>query len=347
MLRPAELGVRESDNHQRRRRKWSCPVRESVLAITFLGSLLLSPLGAQESSGAHPEWGLDLTIGGTGLAIGNIPRVNGIRINFRDYHLEEVNGLNLTLWPPQGDRRVGGIVRGLAVGLTAPTADRIQGISSVGWPWSPMRSSRESASAGWPWWERGWSGESASVAWPRFPTETPAASTSGDWLPSRRATPGAELRRAGHRLERRVTGVNFGGLARWRDGTPNRAPARGLAVVGNGGIAGNLRGGLAVVAGEGSATGLQVGGLAVVAGGGSLTGVTLGGLAVVAAEGVARGLNLGGLAVVGVGGVEGLSFGGLAVVSEEYVRGISLGGLQGRCTGGIVGRRCSLEGGGG
>ena len=103
-----------------------------VLAITYLSCALFSPLSAQQSSVEHPDWGVNLTIGGTGLAIGNIPRVNGIRINFRDYHLDEVNGLNLTLWPPQKNHRAGGIVRGLAFGLTAPTADRIQGISLGG-----------------------------------------------------------------------------------------------------------------------------------------------------------------------------------------------------------------------
>ncbi len=108
------------------------PALRTVLAITLLSFILHSTSDAQEASAGRPGWGLDLTIGGTGLAIGNIPKVNGFRINFRDHHLDEVNGLNLTLWPPKQNHRVGGIVRGMAVGLAAPTADRIQGLSLGG-----------------------------------------------------------------------------------------------------------------------------------------------------------------------------------------------------------------------
>jgi len=101
-----------------------------ALTLPLLGFALAVPLQAQESRPEGRGRGLDLTINGAGLAIGNIPRVNGIRINFRDTYLEEVNGLNLTLWGPRDD--VGGTVRGLAVGLAAPTADRLQGISLGG-----------------------------------------------------------------------------------------------------------------------------------------------------------------------------------------------------------------------
>jgi len=102
----------------------------TTLILTLCGCVLTAPLPAQETRADRRGTGLDLTINGNGLAIGNIPRVNGIRINFRDTYLEEVNGLNLTLWGSRGE--VGGTVRGLAVGVAAPVADRLQGLSIGG-----------------------------------------------------------------------------------------------------------------------------------------------------------------------------------------------------------------------
>ena len=67
---------------------WRMALTFSLLVLPFQ-----NPLVAQESRTEGRGVGLDLTINGTGLAIGNIPRVNGIRINFRDTYLEEVNGL--------------------------------------------------------------------------------------------------------------------------------------------------------------------------------------------------------------------------------------------------------------
>ena len=59
--------------------------------VTLLLSLFLlihvSPLDAQRRTGARDQWGIDLTVDGNGLAIGNIPRVNGLRVNFRDSYL--------------------------------------------------------------------------------------------------------------------------------------------------------------------------------------------------------------------------------------------------------------------
>ena len=104
--------------------------RRTALASSLFGLLLFAPLQGQETRAPRDGSGLDLTINGTGLAMGHVPRVNGIRINFRDHYLEEVNGLNLTLWSPRDE--VGGTVRGLAMGVAAPAADRLQGISLGG-----------------------------------------------------------------------------------------------------------------------------------------------------------------------------------------------------------------------
>ncbi|HSG27637.1 MAG TPA: hypothetical protein VLA34_04090, partial [Candidatus Krumholzibacterium sp.] len=63
---------------------------------------------------------LDLAINGYGLSFGNSARMNGIRLNFRDEDVEEVNGLNITLWKPGHNRRA--VIRGISFGLYGPSA---------------------------------------------------------------------------------------------------------------------------------------------------------------------------------------------------------------------------------
>lgn len=60
------------------------------------------------------------------ISIGNHPRVDGLRLNFRDRELDLVRGANVTIWSPYND--AGGTVKGLAVGLPITGADRISGI---------------------------------------------------------------------------------------------------------------------------------------------------------------------------------------------------------------------------
>lgn len=65
-----------------------------------------------------------------GLAIGNVPRVNGLRINLRDSYLEEVNGINLAGLAVVG---VEGI-RGLTLaGLATVSEKTIEGFTFGGY----------------------------------------------------------------------------------------------------------------------------------------------------------------------------------------------------------------------
>jgi hypothetical protein len=68
---------------------------------------------------------LDLTVNNTGLSIGDSRFVRGVRINFRDRRLERVEGVNITVWTPYEPAR--GVVKGLAIGLPATGARRIEG----------------------------------------------------------------------------------------------------------------------------------------------------------------------------------------------------------------------------
>src|SRR5690348_14433416 len=69
---------------------------------------------------------IDLTIHGSGLAIGDKPNMTGVRLNFRDRQLEKINGINATIWGPYSPAR--GTVNGLALGIPATGAAHINGI---------------------------------------------------------------------------------------------------------------------------------------------------------------------------------------------------------------------------
>lgn len=69
---------------------------------------------------------LDLTIHNTGLSIGDSRFVRGVRINFRDSRLREVQGVNITVWSPYSPAR--GVVNGAAIGLPLTGAREINGL---------------------------------------------------------------------------------------------------------------------------------------------------------------------------------------------------------------------------
>ncbi len=93
----------------------------SAFALALAALLLASPLHAQDGRA------VELTIGDVGVAIGDARRVIGLRVNFRDWQLEEVIGANLSVWTPHA---YGGQVHGLTLGLPATGARRIDGVGA-------------------------------------------------------------------------------------------------------------------------------------------------------------------------------------------------------------------------
>jgi hypothetical protein len=75
---------------------------------------------------AQPSY-LGLTVDDVGIAIGDAPRVTGLRINFRDRYLERANGVNITVWTPY---EATGTVKGVAIGVPATGARG----ASTRWP---------------------------------------------------------------------------------------------------------------------------------------------------------------------------------------------------------------------
>jgi hypothetical protein len=92
-------------------------IRAALRAVT-LAMLVAFPLSAQ---------GVDLTVNHVGIGIGDVPRVTGLRLNFRDRALDRVDGVNVTIWDPY-DNGGHGVVHGLAVGVPLTGAARIDGI---------------------------------------------------------------------------------------------------------------------------------------------------------------------------------------------------------------------------
>jgi len=61
-----------------------------------------------------------------GIGFGNSKQFTGIRFNYRDHHVEKVNGINFTLWQPR-DKEGGAEVNGLSLGLI-PGGKTLRGV---------------------------------------------------------------------------------------------------------------------------------------------------------------------------------------------------------------------------
>lgn len=73
------------------------------------------------------ERSLDLTAHDYGVSFGNSRVTHGLRINAVDAGVEQVDGVNLTLWRP-GDNE-DAVMRGLGVGLYGPDGHQVTGLS--------------------------------------------------------------------------------------------------------------------------------------------------------------------------------------------------------------------------
>jgi hypothetical protein len=56
-----------------------------------------------------------------------VPLLDGLRLNFRDRHIERVRGINATIWSPHED--ADGTVRGIALGFPLTGAGRLSGLA--------------------------------------------------------------------------------------------------------------------------------------------------------------------------------------------------------------------------
>ena len=127
MTSARSLGARRTGKAKPQRARLVVSLKTSTHlheTLTFAASGALSspsPL----FPGAAGAQVIDLTVNDVGLAIGDKPRMTGLRINFRDRNLEEIRGVNLTIWQPY--QPATGTVNGLALGLPTTGAKTING----------------------------------------------------------------------------------------------------------------------------------------------------------------------------------------------------------------------------
>jgi len=286
-------------------------MRTTLRSLLVLGALVAAPaaLRAQDVSDEdqpHPpgHWAINLTVGGSGLSIGNSARVNGLRINWSDYGLERVNGVNLTLWKPH--KRLSGVINGAAIGVVGPGASEINGLA-VGLAGTVT--------------DRRMRGVSLAGLGVVSQGSITGIAVSGLGTVSQRTISGLAIAGLGAVAEGSVTGILVGGLGAVSQGHIHGLAVSGLGTVSQGGLTGVGVSGLAVVT-QGDLKWLSIAGLATVAQG-DITGFTASGLATVS-QGRVAGVSLNGLALVTEGGFSGVGFAGAGFVSQGRVRGAAI-----------------------
>ncbi len=248
---------------------------------------ILVPIAVLVAATSASAQVLDLTINNTGLAIGDKPRMNGIRINYRDRRLEEVNGVNITIWNPY--QPASGVVNGLALGVPVTGAKDINGIATgiLG------------------------AGADHSI---RGIGIAPLGLGSGGEMH------GIMLGGIGVGAGSALTGLAVGGIGVGSGGAVQGIQIGGVGVGSGGSLTGLSIGGIGVGS-AGAVKGIAIGGIGV-GGGGRFTGIGIGGVGV-GAGGDATGLMIGGVGVGSGGTLKGLAIGGVGVGAPN-VQGVLL-----------------------
>ena len=228
---------------------------------------------------------IDLTVGDSGISFGDSRRVNGLRFNFRDRNLREVNGVNVTIWSPYEPAR--GRINGVALGLPVTGGRRIVGLAT-----GILGAGADDEIVGVAF---GLLGAGAG-------NRLVGLGIGGLGVGAGTDVRGIALGGLGVGAGADVTGIMVGGLG-----------AGGLGFGSGGDLKGFGIGGLGAGAG-GDVTGIMIGGVGVGAGG-DVTGIMIGGIGV-GAGGTVTGLAIGG---VGVGApvIRGVVLSGVAAGGED------------------------------
>lgn len=256
------------------------PIRTARRAAVAALFLPLS-LGAQ---------GLDLTTHNNGIAIGDKPRVNGLRLNFRDRKLEEMNGINATIWSPYKPTK--GRVTGLALGLPSTGAATVRG-AMIGILGGGAEQSMTGVGIG-----------------------GIGIGTGGDMT-------GVMIGGIGAGAGGNIKGITMGLIGAGGGGRMTGLQIGGIGVGGGGDLKGVSIGGIGAGSG-GQITGLAIGGIGVGAASG-IKGVGIGGIGV-GSGGDITGLAVGVVGVGSGGTIKGLSIGGVGVGAPS-LKGVAIAGI--------------------
>ena len=240
----------------------------SRLPTGFAIALALAPLALRAQ-------GIDLTSHDVGIAIGDKPRVVGLRINYRDRNLREVRGANVTIWTPYEPAT--GDVYGLALGLPATGAKNIRGLGV------------------------GILGFGTSQSMKGIGIGGLGVGGGGD-------IEGITLGGVGVGSGERLRGIQIGGIGVGSGGSVTGLSVGGVGVGAGGDMTGLSIGGIGVGS-AGDVRGISIGGVGVGAGG-DMTGLSIGGIGV-GGGGRVRGLSIGGVGV-GAPRLEGVVLSGVA-----------------------------------
>lgn len=220
---------------------------------------------------------VELTVNDVGIGIGNVPKIYGIRLNFRDRDDFEVHGINVTIWQPEGEPR--GTVDGLALGLPLTGASRITGIGA------------------------GIFGVSATE-------RLSGIGVGGLGVGAGGRLDGIMIGGVGIGAGGDVRGLTLGGIGVGSGGSLRGITVGGIGVGSGGRLSGVAIGGVGVGAG-GGADGLLVGGIGV-GSGGSLRGISVGGIGV-GGGGDVTGLTVAGVGIGSGGTLRWVSLAGIGV----------------------------------
>ncbi len=295
-------------------------MRSRILPTTILIVLCSTAAFAQLDS-TSGGGGFNLGAGGYGISFGNSSRHTGLRFNWSDDCLEQINGINVTVWKP--GECVTGQVNGFAFGVVAPAAEEINGIAlGIG---GIMTKSRL----------RGLSigglgvvseGDIFGITLAGLGTvakgDLEGINIGGLGCVSQGSITGGSFALLGLVGKGNVTGISISGLGTVAGGTMAGVNVGGLGLVGKDGLYGMNFGGMGTVS-QGTVGGLNVGGLAIV-GQEGVVGINVASMAIVATEGPLTFLNLSGLAVVGLEGIYGVSVAGAGIVSKNDIIGLNL-----------------------
>lgn len=265
-----------------------------LFTLAAICALTAAPGAAQEPRS------LDLTVNDVGISIGDSRRVVGLRLNFRDRHMEEVVGINATIWSPH---EYTGRVRGLALGLPMTGARRIDGIAA------------------------GIFGVGASES-------IRGLSLAGIGMGAGNDIRGIAIGGVGLGVGQDLRGIGIGGIGAGAGGDVSGLTVGGVGVGAGGNATGILVGGIGAGVG-GDLRGLSLAGIGVGAGG-RVEGVTITGVGM-GAGGDVTGLQIAGIGIGSGGTLKWVSIAGIGVgapniegaviatvVGAQQVRGLVL-----------------------
>lgn len=258
------------------------------------------------------------------ISIGHHPRVDGIRINYRDKELELVRGANITIWSPY-DGYLSGRVVGAAIGLPITMAGDIHGLG-VGVFGVGSEGDFRGLGLGGIGLGAGGSLRGLMVGGVGVGAggSVRGAAIGGIGVGAGGDARGLMVGGIGAAAGGSVRGITVAGLGAGAGGSVRGITAAGLGAGAGGDIRGLTVAGLGAGAG-GEVQGITVAGLGV-GGGGRVHGISVAGLGV-GAGGNIRGISVAGLGVGAGGNISGVTVGGLGVGSGGTLRWLTVGGL--------------------